>query len=229
MTSSHLATHKKKPSLSSYERFRHYGPPWHKSGWLNMLYFTMLLVSWKLTYHSCQTQCGGWYIWHMGVSTAQQCYNMLRWHICHTSALGAKRRTSEWVQHIKQCRDRDIRCTLYGGLAGPELGNRTSLTRDDPIFFSTLTWSWRWQAILFHLRHYSHYFWVHVVSLNIQFLSLALRVWKVDLLPCLFTFPRGIQWQRTTHFDNLNGKYCIKKQHLSCSCDFFLFFAIRRL
>lgn len=77
----------------------------------------------------------------------QQRYNMLRWHICHTSALGAKRRTSKWVQHIKRCRDRDIRCTLYGGLAGLELANITSLTRDDPIFFSTLTWGWRWQVL----------------------------------------------------------------------------------
>lgn len=140
-------TQKETITFLLWEIMRHYGPPWHKSGWLNMLYFTMLLVSWKLTYLACQTQCGGWYIWHMGVSTAQQRYNMLRWHICHTSALGTKRKTSKWVQHIKRCRDRDIRCTLYGGLAGLELVSRTSLTRDDPIFFSTLTWGWRWQAL----------------------------------------------------------------------------------
>lgn len=130
-------TQKETITFLLWEIMRHYGPPWHKSGWLNMLYFTMLLVSWKLTYLACQTQCGGWYIWHMGVSTAQQRYNMLRWHICHTSALGAKRRTSKWVQHIKRCRDRDIRCTLYGGLAGLELVSRTSLTK-------------RWSNFLFH-------------------------------------------------------------------------------
>lgn len=105
-------TQKETITFLLWEIMRHYGPPWHKSGWLNMLYFTMLLVSWKLTYLACQTQCGGWYIWHMGVSTAQQRYNLLRWHICHTSALGTKRRTSKWVHHIKRCRDRDIRCTL---------------------------------------------------------------------------------------------------------------------